>query len=866
MPRGKYRDGRSSDATFSWVTRINGPGWEPWRVWMEGWLASQKAAIGVKINAINWFGVEYLPLLPEPGVVTSFFQAAQDNLLPDLYAVLLESMNEITAGKNEAWIADFVDWGINEYFSEEDDRGVEVPFFDNPFSKRQQVTLKPTETVYGALPYSYIKELRSILCPVSNGNFRDWIFAHTLSGQSTSDGRGSSAFSDWIEVESGFIDYDDSDTVWRTRLVLRAGRNIEIHELWSPVRAVALLSKLLLPLRTYQVRMLDSGESDTWRYAQGSWQLSDQPLAQGKESNPWRRGVFSRMPSLETGQVLTGIYISTNKTADRNKDSRERGYTIPWQFEELLYWLEKLRNWQEKYNPITAPTSCTELELKHFGSVKTEEQKKQMGSFCFLFRDPTAKVEDGRRKPIIATALAGHWYKLLAELERRVAERGQALDDGTPITFVMPPDPGVHPTKTHFPLHSLRVSLITCFAMEGLVPFPVLGKLIAGHSRLLMVLHYNKISVAKMTSLMAEATAKIDVAELENLGIFLRHANLEQISARAAFNDESTMQVAMATRNPVGWDYRHLGLCLVGGNNVYVDEVSAICGCFNGGPAIPGTKPVRHERVHHGDGNCICCRFLITDASYLPQLVAHLNILSYRASLAANVAIEAEQERDELLDERYFAVNKNLPFIRHAELQRAERRYEQQKMEVDAYAKDLQYCFKLIARLLSLEEERATGDDKQMLVATGTLQDIHPPISLIETKSELWQLSVILEDAEIYPDEADELLKTPAVHSRSQQLNRLLMRNDYIPIFLNMSERMQLVAGNAMMRAMASAVSPDNRVEGFRQVSDLIEAGRAMHILQAGVEALEQSTGQRALLLKDLITMQPSMIERFADG
>ncbi|WP_380220022.1 VPA1269 family protein [Klebsiella pneumoniae] len=27
----------------------------------------------------------------------------------------------------------------------------------------------------------------------------------------------------------------------------------------------------------------------------------------------------------------------------------------------MLYWLEKLRNWQEKYNPIAKPTECTLL-------------------------------------------------------------------------------------------------------------------------------------------------------------------------------------------------------------------------------------------------------------------------------------------------------------------------------------------------------------------------------------------------------------------------------------------------------------------------------------------------------------------------
>ena len=38
---------------------------------------------------------------------------------------------------------------------------------------------------------------------------------------------------------------------------------------------------------------------------------------------------------------------------------------------------------------------------------------------------------------------------------------------------------------TLFPLHSLRVSLVTALALEGQVPFPILQKLV-GHSRLLM--------------------------------------------------------------------------------------------------------------------------------------------------------------------------------------------------------------------------------------------------------------------------------------------------------------------------------------------------------------------------------------------
>ena len=80
------------------------------------------------------------------------------------------------------------------------------------------------------------------------------------------------------------------------------------------------------------------------------------------------------------GSYSTGLYINTNKTADRNKNEFERGYIIPWQNEEVLYWLEKLRNWQEKYNPIDKPTDCTTLLLKHTIDKKSDFQLKSMGN------------------------------------------------------------------------------------------------------------------------------------------------------------------------------------------------------------------------------------------------------------------------------------------------------------------------------------------------------------------------------------------------------------------------------------------------------------------------------------------------------
>ncbi|WP_194842624.1 VPA1269 family protein [Endozoicomonas sp. OPT23] len=72
----------------------------------------------------------------------------------------------------------------------------------------------------------------------------------------------------------------------------------------------------------------------------------------------------------------------------------ERGYTLPWQNEDVLYWLNRLRNCQERYNPIENPVDCTTLERRHTGSKKSVSELRNMGQRCFLFRNPTGKTEE----------------------------------------------------------------------------------------------------------------------------------------------------------------------------------------------------------------------------------------------------------------------------------------------------------------------------------------------------------------------------------------------------------------------------------------------------------------------------------------
>jgi hypothetical protein len=80
------------------------------------------------------------------------------------------------------------------------------------------------------------------------------------------------------------------------------------------------------------------------------------------------------------------LYINTNKTADIEKGEQRKGYVIPWTHEPALYWLEKLRNWQEQYNPIVNATLWSDLERKHFGQTPPSSAVlEERGACCFFF-------------------------------------------------------------------------------------------------------------------------------------------------------------------------------------------------------------------------------------------------------------------------------------------------------------------------------------------------------------------------------------------------------------------------------------------------------------------------------------------------
>ena len=801
---------RAEDFQFTWVTRELGPQWETWRSLAAGWLTARSGATSDRIFGLRAFIEGYLhkqQMSPEP---SWFLERSTSG--PDFYTTACP--DSFKGGIYTRYINEFLDWVLQQHFSEPDEHGrlTVRPIYHNPIAIRMYSGVqRQTESVRTPLPYRYIREMKEVLAP--GPNLRDWTWAHEA------------CTGDWFDVDPLLIDESDPDCVWRIAKVRQTGQIVKSTQLWSPARACGLLLKLTLPIRTFQVSMLDSGEADTWRYKGSGWIESRSALAEGTRRKPVQRGVFRRTEDHETGELRTALYINTNKTGDIGKEGEALGYVIPWQHDELLRWLEKLRNWQAKYNPVERTTRWTELEGKHLGNAKTAAELVRYPQACFLFRHAAGEGAD-RAKPMSKGAIETLWITLLNELEKRCADRGETLADGAALRFGSGQKEWRRPA---FPLHSLRVSLLTCFALDAEVPLVVLSKLVAGHSRLIMTLYYTKPGVVRMTETLNAASEQLDRTAAAGLQRFLLEASYEKLQERAICNDvESVLfKIRLDTkdRNPAGWMPRHHGLCLVGGNTSPTEVNSSAGGCYNGGELIQHhtyTVSSVNMPVPGGPGNCVRCRWFVTEPHYLDSLRSHFNNVSYRTAEAARRAKEHEDALEVLKLQRVTAEREKRPFDKLQDYIRAERLWESAISEVDQLANDLLATLRLIRRCMALLERDQAGSPGQQLVAVGSLQDVQ--LAMEETDSELLQLFGVCDDAEVYPDNSPG----EAIIRRSQILDSALYRDGVPPVFMALNRSDQLKIGNRFVQRLALLANPVDPALGLRKLVEVVESGASL--------------------------------------
>ena len=449
------------------------------------------------------------------------------------------------------------------------------------------------------------------------------------------------------------------------------------------------------------------------------------------------------------------------------------------------------------------------------------------------------------------------WAKLLAELEQRCAVRGETTPGGQRLKFV-----NATGRSTAYPLHSLRVSLLTCLALDAEVPLVVLSKLVAGHSRLVMTLYYTKVGIARMTQMMNDASEQLDATATEGLQRFLSESTYETLTDSTVFNSLDAIKAALperaADRNSAGWMPRHHGMCLMGGNTSLIEGNSRVGGCHNGcmsiGKYSTNPRQMIYGAVPGGAGNCVRCRWFVTEPRYVDALRAHFNNVSYHLAEAAKEAKAYETKLETLKVNRYAAEQAAAVFTEQAEFLRMERLWESALTKVDQLANDLTATYRLIRRCMALiERDRENAKGGQQLVAVGELHDLRAAFE--ETQSELLQLAGVCLDAEIYPDE----FPGKAVVRRSQFLDSALYQEGVQPVFLTLSEDEQLRLGNRFMSHLAAMAKPNDHVLGLRHVVNTLEAGRSLEeigLVDDMVEMLE-TTLRRPLLRVSDITQEP---------
>ena len=817
--RGVKRD---TDASLGWVER-DYPQLATWRALAVEWLKGETRGVGLKLSALVAFLERYLVHRGLPLDPPVFL--ARSTVLPDFYRTACpDSRNGIDYNNH---IHAFLHFVLLREFSDaaDDGRPVISPAVRNPVPRMSKSGMpQRDESVRSPLPYGYIDELRSMLA--AGPHFREWQWAQGALGARI--GTSGHDAPDWFEVTEAQVDRNDPDCVWRARKVSPNYRGGQVMEMWSPVRWVALLVKLILPLRTFQVRMLDSGEADTWRYSAGAWILNLSQLAQGSERQPLQQGVFRRSNPLTDGEAVPALlYINSNKTADIAKSGPDKGYVLPWSsggpvHQDVFYWLEKLRNWQEKYNPVSRRMAWTELDGRHTAA-KSEVQLAGYPDVCFIFRLPEAR--DGERHlPPPRETLDRIWFRLLAALQLRLADRGENHSTGASIRFLPPSSERAESSdSTLFPLHSLRVSLITALALEGQVPFPVLQKL-AGHSRLLMTLYYTKPGATYIRDVLFGAAERLEAGKDASIQNFLLDTAHDELLQKAICNSVPSLAAAIpqhpAARNPAGWMPMHHGLCLVGGNTSEAEDNGSVGGCYNGGPIIGSPSNSKYGPVPGGSRNCVRCRWFVTEPHHLPALAAHFNTLAYHFDEARNACLAREQELQGLKKQKANAEDSGQPFARQAAYRQAERVWESAMKRFSDLAEDLVACWRLIERCKAALEG-PTSDGTQ-LVTAGVVGDVQ--VVFEETESELLQLAGVCDSVEVYPD----LEPGKAVFRRSQLLDGVLYRDNLPPVFMLLSEQEQLLAGNAFMRRLAQQMNPANPALGQREVIRLMDAGASL--------------------------------------
>lgn len=806
-------------------------------------------------------------------------------------------LTEIAEQKSQARIYDFLEFILLRHCTFMDEGGVvRLDTHSNPFSAPEKYSYRnrPFETARVAMPYEWIRRFRRII--VEGPNFADWKWAQQA--MKNPNGYNVDWFSVPPELvnendpdcvwRERFIGKDSTRKriveIWSparwvalvTKLIT-ALRTSQVRMLDSG-EADRMRFDLKAWARTSSISPLASNEMWTEQSLQRtnpSLAISVQSHAQllfGKKRNAagWSNGVLRpvRTVTPEGMGTNTVLYINTNKTADSSKHGAAKGFeaAMPvmecpmridsnevWrepdfsnQYERRVWldelganihwWLAKLRDWQEKYNPVSRLIEWSELSGRSIIPEKSDEQFASYMPACFLFREPARNTRGytGNLYPVTDGIVQSAWWSLNKELQIRFKTEGKRNLDGTEIQLVVD-FVGNKSRVCIFDLHSIRVSLITALVVDGRVPIEIVQRLV-GHSRIIMTLFYTKINSMNMQKALAEGMKRLSEASANAERLFLQNANAEQIRNYSAYHDEasafSAVGISMEPEDRKGASWTRVvgGYCPVGAvaRNT---ESGLSAGCFNGG-GLTGSKKIGisssdYGPVTGGERACANCRWFITTPAHLPELMSMFEVTQYRVYEQDERAIVKAEELEAAIKNEEEAYDKHADHKRMKELHQEIETLENQSNAIAEQGISLKVTlgniYRIIQRCLEIVNSREDSASGDSLVMVGGMLELG--VILEETTSELLQLARISHHAEIYP----ELDPGKAVLKFSEIMAKKLNSDGIDPfMILNLTEAQRCKVTNAVMSSLAKMLEPLSDDAGLRAAVKVIEGPQSI--------------------------------------
>lgn len=691
-----------------------------------------------------------------------------------------QKMGDGTRGNNMRRVASFFEWLLDSYGVDED--GFRVPGYRNPLPEHY-IPATPgrgAKTERHAMPLRYMRLVREII------EENDFAWPRTIKAD----------YLNWRNPETG-----------------------EFERVWSPVRACMYLLRLILPIRETQVRMLDSGEGDPMVFRRGQWKENSGRLVSDRSLTGSVQGFVRRIMD-EDGRTINGLFINTNKTADRSTAYTDPGYEIPWENPEVLALFEYVRDWQERYNPCTR--GLTRAELTDSRTLVSEDVAARLPKLHFLFRD--AAYMRAPLEPPSAARMDGFWKMLLEELERRLDMQGVRMPDGSPVQMVITRDAAGRVSSVRYDAHSLRVSGLSALAQAG-VPIQVLSQL-AGHSTIVMTLYYVKVSAGEVSRELDEATIRMQ--ELEQLDWEQRlMSGLPDSVHDMAWYASDAAKVQMGPENAASWETMEEGVCPNGATR-----------CGDGGPLVVlKGRTEHHGPVPGGPRNCALCRFFVTGPAFLGGLVARFNSLTAQVRDAVHALRDAETARREIIGQREG---------RAAELQyqravrHADRRVDTATEALDVLTQSWTAVMTLIKRVhASMQDESDVPPDRpNRLVLNGTVGDLKIQIQSASPFA-LWDR--ICQESVFYPSSETRL---PSIR-RAKVLDAVLGRDGHPAVFATLTEDEALRVGNAVTSLLRTRL-------GDAGLEELVSAGSRLRNLGVEDEVMALIGQARPVVLGDL--------------